>query len=205
MIVNRQLLELMGVCGESLEHFTNVVGGGDVNFQMGLDDSVHYLRGLEALDPETYRGWADLVDGYKTDPRYVKAAEQYSYGGYVVIGCEDTVYSTVDEAQAVRDRKQAEKYAQEKQRYVDQLYISAVQTTDCGEILHAVTAPTGVDSYIVFNLNTGVHERFDSFEAASARLTEIEHETLDPRCVVRIGRQIMVGGEVAAIDVVEDA
>jgi hypothetical protein len=205
MIVNRQLLELMGVCGESLEHFTNVVGVGDINFQMSLDDSVRYLRELETSDPETYRGWADLVDGFKTDQKYIKAAAGYTYGEYVLIGYAGETYPTVESARNARDLKHNELYSQEKNNFIDQFYVSAIVCVSGGETLQKTEAEIAGCEYLVFHPSNGVHERFASFDSAKTRLVEIEHEVLEPRCVVRIGRQIIVDGEVAAIDVVEDA
>jgi hypothetical protein len=204
MIVNRQLLELMGVCGESLEHFTNVVGRGDANFQMSLDDAVRYLRALEASDPDTYRGWADLVAGFSTRTDYVKAAAQYTYGDYVLIGHAGQTYQTIEAARTAREAKRIELYAQEREKFDGQFYISAVVCCQGGETLRETTAPVEGCEYLVFNPKTGEHERIDSFEAAETRLVEIEHELLDPMSIVRIGRQITVDGAVVAVDVLED-
>jgi hypothetical protein len=204
MIVNRQILELMGVCGESLEHFTNVVGRGDANFQMSLDDAVRYLRTLEASDPETYRGWADLVDSYATDHRYIKAAAQYAYGDYVLIGHAGQTYQTIEAAQSARKAAVESKYEQALRDFAGHLYIAAVQPSNGGEITVPTVAAVDGCSYMVFSAMSGEHERFNDFASARARLTEIEQLFLAPRCVVLIGRQIMVDGAVVAIDILED-
>jgi hypothetical protein len=204
MIVNRQLLELMGVCTESLEHFTNVVGGGDVNFQMSLDDAVRYLRRIETTNPEAYHGWADLVDSYTTDLRYIKATGQYAYGDYVLIGYPGPAHQTLEAARAAREAKRVELYKQGQEKFNGQFYISAIVCCPGGETLQKTTVPVDGCEYLVFHPQAGTHERFDAFDAASARLTEIEHEVLDPLGDIQIGRQIVVDGAVVAIDTLED-
>jgi hypothetical protein len=205
MIVNRQILELMGTCEESLAHFIQVLGGGDDSFQMSFDDAVRYLRALESSDPETYRGWADFVDNFSKTPAYLKAAAQYTYGGYVLIGDKTTTYKTVEDAKTARAAAQAAKFEQEKQAFSGQLYVAAVRNDGGSETLIQTDVAVDGCSYMVFNPLSGEHERLEAFAAAQSRLTEIERLVLEPRCVVCIGRQIMVGGEVAAIDIVEDA
>jgi hypothetical protein len=205
MIVNRQILELMGTCEESLAHFTQVLGGGNDSFQMSFDDAVRYLRALESSDPETYRGWADFVAAFSKTPAYLKAAAQYTYGGYVLIGDETITYETVEDAKTARVAAQAAKFEQEKQAFSGQLYIAAVRNDGESETLSRTDVEVDGCSYMVFNPLSGEHERLEAFAEAQARLTKIQRLVLEPRCVVRIGRQIIVDGEVAAIDVVEDA
>jgi hypothetical protein len=205
MIINRQILELMGTCEESLAHFTQVLGGGNDSFQMSFDDAVRYLRALESSDPETYRGWADFVDGFSKTPAYLKAAAQYTYGGYVLIGDGSAIYETVEDAKTARTAAQAAKFEQEKQAFSGQLYVAAVRNDGGFETLSRTDVEVDGCSYMVFNPLSGEHERLEAFAEAQARLAEIERLVLEPRCVVRLGRRIMINGEVAAIDVVEDA
>ena len=204
MIVNKQILELMGTCEESLTHFVQLLGGGDESFQMSLDDAVRYLRELEISDRDTYRGWTDFVAGFASDLKYIKAAAQYTYGDYTLIGYAGQTYQTIEDARTARDAKRIELYSQEREKFDEQLYISAVVCSPGGETLQKTTAPVDGCEYLVFHPQAGTHERFAAFDAASARLTEIEHEVLDPLCVVRIGRQIVVDGVAVAVDILED-
>lgn len=69
MIITRLILEAHGCCGESLDEFTNVLGGGDLNFEIEFQSGIEYIQNLP-LDRETKLAWLVFVRGLKDSPQF---------------------------------------------------------------------------------------------------------------------------------------
>jgi hypothetical protein len=156
-------------------------------------------------NPNMFLGWVDFGKSLSSNPLYIKAVAQYTYGGYVLVGRSANVYATLEAAKAARDTLQNEKFDAEKSAFTDFLYISAVHCVDGNETFTAAQSAVDGCTYAVFNPLDGNHYKMDTFEAAQEKLDAVTHAFLDHRCAVQVGRQIMINGEVAAVDIVEDA
>jgi hypothetical protein len=177
--------------------------GGDASGQWSLDDATRHLEALEQQDAHTYCGWADFAKNLLSNPLYVKLAAKYAYGGYAVVGKPDITYTTLEAAKVARDVEQNANFVRERQALSGQLYIAAVNNNGVGETITQTDVAVEGCGYMVFSPLSGEHERFNDFAAAQARLNEIEHLILTPRCAVHVGRQIVVDGVAVAVDVLE--
>lgn len=69
IIINKNILEAHATCAESLHEFVNVLGGGDVNFEIEFQDALTHIKQLP-LDTETKASWILYVKALKDSPDF---------------------------------------------------------------------------------------------------------------------------------------
>lgn len=204
MIITKEILEALGSCQESVEHFVAIVGNNDPKFSISYDDALRYLATLRDKDANTYSSWYTFVEQFATNSEYQKISGNFQFGKYTIpqYGLE---FDSLEECTI----KNNDLYVTQQNEYLssfsDILKITAiVNEPNTGETL----IPTDVElnvakQYLVFNPLLGTYTHCDDFNQATHVLNTITNSILTQIPQSSICRQIMRDGIVVALDVIE--
>lgn len=107
IIINRKLLMAHNCCGESLDEFTNILGNGDVNFEIEFQDGINYIQNLQ-LDRETKLAWLVFVRSLKDSPQFYlmqgAAVMNEKYHVMNPLTGQHEEATTLDDARALQQR-----------------------------------------------------------------------------------------------------
>lgn len=206
MIINKQILQKVGSCEESINHFITILGNNNPNFSMSYNDALIYLANLRDNNRDKYNSWYTFVEELSSNPQYIKLSAEFVLGEYVSIADTQKSFKVLSDCINYNENL----YLLQKQNYLLQfekdLCINAV-ISDLDENETLMITNSTIDNakhYFVFDPLNGNQNILYNFDDALKKLDQIKNNIMNQLQKPKIGQQILMNNEIVAIDILED-